>query len=100
MLLAGQDLAEPCVRHRLQRFQGFQYESLRKRMNLRVQDSCYVFGVVDEVGVLGPDEVYINLPSRSGVLVRDVVVARFVHPLHIFPPAHKPLQNPFVPSWR
>ncbi|RPD55108.1 RdRP-domain-containing protein [Lentinus tigrinus ALCF2SS1-7] len=76
LLLAGHDLAEPIVRQRLQRFQGFQYESLRKRMNLRVQDSCYIFGVVDEEGVLGPDEVYINLPSRSGVLVRDVVVSR------------------------
>ncbi|KAI0717592.1 RdRP-domain-containing protein [Cerioporus squamosus] len=76
MLLAGQDMTEPIVRQRLQRFQGFQYESLRKKMALRVQDSCYVFGVVDEEEVLGPDEVYINLPSRSGVLVRDVIVAR------------------------
>ncbi|TFK81241.1 RdRP-domain-containing protein [Polyporus arcularius HHB13444] len=76
MLLAGQDMTEPTVRQRLQRFQRIQYESLRKKMNFRVQDSCYVFGVVDEEGVLSPDEVYINLPSRSGVLVRDVVVAR------------------------
>ncbi len=71
-------MTEPTVRQRLQRFQRTQYESLRKKMNFRVQDSCYVFGVVDEEGVLGPDEVYINLPSRSGVLVRDVVVARYV----------------------
>ena len=78
MLLAGQDLGEPIVRQRLQRFQGSQYEILRKKMSLRVQDSCLIFGVVDEEGVLGPDEVYINLPNRSGVLVRDVVVARCV----------------------
>ena len=80
MLLAGQDLGEPIVRQRLQRFQGSQYEVLRKKMSLRVQDSCLIFGVVDEEGVLGPDEVYINLPNRSGVLVRDVVVARCVTP--------------------
>ena len=78
MLLAGQDLGEPIVRQRLQRFQGSQYEVLRKKMSLRVQDSCLIFGGVDEEGVLGPDEVYINLPNRSGVLVRDVVVARCV----------------------
>ena len=45
-------------------------------MNLRVQDSCYLYGVVDEEGILGPDEVFINLPGRSGVLVRDVIVGR------------------------
>ncbi|KAI0686125.1 RdRP-domain-containing protein, partial [Earliella scabrosa] len=76
MLLAGQDLSEPEVRARLQTFQRLQYDGLRKKMNLRIQDSCYLFGVVDEYGILGPDEVYINLPGRSGVLVRDVVVAR------------------------
>ena len=76
MLLAGQDLSEPEVRARLQTFQRLQYDGLRNKMNLRIQDSCYLFGVVDEYGILGPDEVYINLPGRSGVLVRDVVVAR------------------------
>ncbi|KAI0352487.1 RdRP-domain-containing protein [Trametes cingulata] len=76
MLLAQHDLSEPHVKQRLQKFQRIQYESLRKKMNLRVMDSCYLFGVVDEDGVLGPGEVYINLPSRSGVLVRDVIVAR------------------------
>ncbi|KAI0751822.1 RdRP-domain-containing protein [Daedaleopsis nitida] len=76
MLLAGQNLSEPQVQSRLQAFQRKQYESLRKKMNLRIQDSGYLFGVVDEYGILGPDEVYINLPSRGGVLVRDVIVSR------------------------
>lgn len=76
MLLAGHELSEPIVRARLQDFQRYQYDSLRKKMNLRVQDSCYLFGVVDEEGILAPDEIYINLPTRGGVLVRDVIVAR------------------------
>lgn len=76
MLLAQHDLSEPHVRQRLQKFQKIQYDSLRQKMNLRIVDSCYLFGVVDEDGVLAPDEVHINLPGRSGVLVRDVVVAR------------------------
>ncbi len=76
MLLAQHDLAEPYVRQQLLKFQEIQYESLRREMNLRVMDSCYVFGVVDEDGVLAPGEVYVNLPARSGVLVRDVMVAR------------------------
>lgn len=76
MLLAQHDLSEPYVRQRLLKYQEVQYESLRRKMNLRIMDSCYVFGVVDEDGVLAPGEVYVNLPARSGVLVRDVVVAR------------------------
>ncbi|KAI1792587.1 RdRP-domain-containing protein [Ganoderma leucocontextum] len=76
MLLARQDLAEPHMRHRLQAFQKIQFTTLRSKMSLRIQDSAYLFGVVDEESVLGPGEVYVNLPSRSGVLVRDVIVAR------------------------
>ena len=76
MLLACQDMTEPTVRQRLLKFQETQYESLRKKLNLRVQDSCYLYGVVDEYGVLGKDEVYINIPGRTGVLVREVLVGR------------------------
>ena len=78
MLLAQQDLSEPQVRQHLIRFQKKQYEHLRKKLSLRIADSCYIFGIVDEYGLLGPDEVYINLPGRSGVLVRDVIVGRYV----------------------
>ena len=76
MLLARQDLAEPYVRHRLQVFQRIQYNILRNKMNLKVQDSAYLFGVVDEAGILESNEVYVNIPTRSGVLVRDVIVGR------------------------
>ncbi|KAI0637535.1 RdRP-domain-containing protein [Trametes polyzona] len=76
MLLAQHDLSEPHVRQRLLQFQKSQYNTLRRKMNIRIADSCYLFGVVDEYGVLGPNEVHISLPSRSGILVRDVVVAR------------------------
>ena len=76
MLLAQQDLSEPQMKHRLQAFQNIQFKTLRNKMSLRIPESAYLFGVVDEEGVLGPDEVYVNLPGRSGVLVRDVIVAR------------------------
>lgn len=40
------------------------------------QRSCYVYGIVDELGVLNDGEVYINLPYREGPIVSDVLVAR------------------------
>ncbi|PIL36406.1 RNA-dependent RNA polymerase [Ganoderma sinense ZZ0214-1] len=76
MLSAGQELSEPYMRHLLRAFQWVQYNTLREKMSLRIRESAYLFGVVDEEGVLGPDEVYVNLPSRGGVLVRDVIVTR------------------------
>ena len=74
-------MSEPSVRQSLLRFQRKQYEFLRSKMALRISDSCYLFGVVDEEGILNPNEVYVNLPSRSGVLVRDVIIARYVSSL-------------------
>ncbi|KAH9936832.1 RdRP-domain-containing protein [Epithele typhae] len=82
MLLARQELTEPQLQSRLRTYQRTQYNNLREKLSIRIPESCYVFGVVDEDGVLGPDEVYINLPSRNGVLVREVVVGRS--------PAHHP----------
>ncbi|TBU29169.1 RdRP-domain-containing protein [Dichomitus squalens] len=76
MLLARQELSEPYVRHKLQTFQRKQYITLRNKMSLRIPDAAYLFGVVDEAGVLAPNEVHVNLPNRSGVLVRDVIVGR------------------------
>ncbi|OBZ65419.1 putative RNA-dependent RNA polymerase 1 [Grifola frondosa] len=76
MLLAKHDLSEPYVELRLRQFQKLQYDTLRKKMNMRVEDSCYLWGVVDEDGVLEADEVYINLPGWTGVLVREVLVGR------------------------
>ncbi|KAI9059056.1 RdRP-domain-containing protein [Trametes sanguinea] len=77
MLLAQHSLDEPYVRQKLDLFQRTQYDSLGKTLNLRVPDSCCLYGVVDEDGVLGPNEVYINLPSRGGVMVRYVTVGRY-----------------------
>ncbi len=36
-----------------------------------------MYGVVDELGILKDDEVYINLCERSGVLESKVIVTRF-----------------------
>ncbi|KAH9950119.1 RdRP-domain-containing protein [Amylocystis lapponica] len=76
LLLAKHDLQEPYVQWRLKQFQKLQYDSLRNKLNLRVEESCRVFGVVDEDGILEEDEVFINLPGRTGVLVRNVLVGR------------------------
>ncbi|KZT13262.1 RdRP-domain-containing protein [Laetiporus sulphureus 93-53] len=76
MLLACHDLKEPYVEWKLRSFQKQQYDHLSNKLNLRVEDSCYVYGVIDELGILDPDEVYVNLPGRTGVLERDVLVGR------------------------
>ncbi|OSD01932.1 RdRP-domain-containing protein [Trametes coccinea BRFM310] len=76
ILLAQHSLDEPYVRQKLELFQRNQYDRLRKKLDLRVPDSCYLYGVVDEDGILGPNEVYVNLPSRGGVIVRYIMVGR------------------------
>lgn len=43
-----------------------------------VQESCYVYGIVDEYGILQEDEVFVNIPGRAGVVLGDVIVARYV----------------------
>lgn len=42
------------------------------------KNSCYLFGVVDEQGVLKKNEVYISLPRITGVLEGKVLVSRCV----------------------
>ncbi|EMD41133.1 hypothetical protein CERSUDRAFT_111700, partial [Gelatoporia subvermispora B] len=76
LLLAYHDLSEPYVEWKLKQFQALQYKSLYKKLNLRVEESCYVYGVVDEDGILEGDEVFINLPGRTGVVLGNVLVAR------------------------
>ncbi|KZT74627.1 hypothetical protein DAEQUDRAFT_660542, partial [Daedalea quercina L-15889] len=77
MLLANHDLREPYVEWKLNGFQQMQYQTLREKLNVAVEDSAYVFGVVDEYAVLEPDEVFVNLPGRVGVITRpNVVVCR------------------------
>ncbi|OCB88345.1 RdRP-domain-containing protein [Sanghuangporus baumii] len=86
MLLAGHSLNEPYLRKMLRDYQRVQRSALKEKLNVNVQchfkKSCYVYGVVDELGVLGEDEVYIHLPQREGVLVSEVLIARL--------PSHKP----------
>ncbi|KAH8813446.1 RNA dependent RNA polymerase-domain-containing protein, partial [Flagelloscypha sp. PMI_526] len=76
MLLAGFDTQEPYLKVLLQRFQKMSFDALRNKMQLPVPDSAYVYGVVDEMGVLGENEVFINLPSRGGPIIGDLLVAR------------------------
>ena len=36
-----------------------------------------MYGVVDELGVLEEDEVFINLPYHEGPIISDVLVIRY-----------------------
>ena len=95
MLEAGFDVDEPYLNSLLRRHQKLRYDSLRAKLDFTVQvspfglyicltqdspvllqDSCYLFGVVDEIGILKDEEVYINIPSRRGVMTGFVLVAR------------------------
>ena len=95
MLQAGHAMSEPNVRVSLKRVQQAQYTTLREKLSILVpvrvapnpcssvhfefrQKSCYVYGVVDELGVLKDDEVFVNLCERSGILESKVFVTRFV----------------------
>lgn len=96
MLAAGYDLSEPYLNQLMHRFQEQRYKMLRNKLSIDVpvsgssadpsdfqhltiwQDSTRLYGVVDEYGILAADEVYINLPNRSGPLVQRVAVSRCV----------------------
>ncbi|KAI0734822.1 RdRP-domain-containing protein [Fomitopsis betulina] len=74
MLLANHDLAEPYVASKLRQFQQSQYKTLYDKLNIPVDSSAYLFGVVDEYGVLESNEVFVNIPGWTGVLTRPKVV--------------------------
>ncbi|KAI0717586.1 RNA dependent RNA polymerase-domain-containing protein [Cerioporus squamosus] len=65
MLEAPQDMAEPYLRTELLKFQRWQYENSAKKPQLRINDACYVMGVVDELGILEENEVFLKLPHRA-----------------------------------
>ncbi|THG97967.1 hypothetical protein EW145_g7507 [Phellinidium pouzarii] len=77
MLQAGFDLDEPHLLEVLKRYQQMQYNNLRKKLSIRVK-ACYskMHHFFDELGILGENEVYINLPDRDGVCTSKVLVAR------------------------
>lgn len=76
MLLAGFDLSEGHLACLLKRFQKRSLDSLRKKLQIRVKDSAYLYGVVDELGILDEGQVYINLPYQGGPQVGTFLVGR------------------------
>ncbi|KAJ6478829.1 RNA dependent RNA polymerase-domain-containing protein [Mycena vitilis] len=76
MLLAGHDMNEPYLASQLRRFQNTSRDALRKKLNIPVKGSGYLFGVMDHCGVLKEGEVYINLPTKGGPQVGPVAVMR------------------------
>jgi len=75
LLLANHDLSEPYVQHKIEAFQQHQYSLLREKLHIAVEDSAYLFGIVDEYGLLEADEVFINITGRTGVLAKPRVMA-------------------------
>ncbi|KAH9928858.1 RdRP-domain-containing protein [Fomitopsis serialis] len=75
LLLAYHDLSEPYVQHKIKAFQQHQYSVLRDKLHIAVEDSAYLFGIVDEYGLLEADEVFVNIPGRTGVLAKPRVMA-------------------------
>ncbi|KAK0243800.1 RdRP-domain-containing protein [Armillaria nabsnona] len=76
MLLAGFDLSEGHLACLLKRFQKRSLDSLRTKLQIRVKDSAYLYGVVDEFGVLEEGQVYINLPYQGGPQAGTFLVGR------------------------
>ncbi|KAJ7589646.1 RdRP-domain-containing protein [Mycena floridula] len=76
MILAGHDLEEPFLHAQMERFQNQRYRHLHEKLNMDVKKSCRLYGVVDEHDVLKDDEVYINIPERTGVQIGPVAVSR------------------------
>ncbi|PBK97196.1 RdRP-domain-containing protein [Armillaria gallica] len=76
ILLAGFDLSEGHLACLLKRFQKRSLDSLRTKLQIRVKDSAYLYGVVDELGILEEGQVYINLPYQGGPQVGTFLVGR------------------------
>ncbi|KAK0187676.1 RdRP-domain-containing protein [Armillaria mellea] len=76
MLLAGFDLSEGHLACLLKRFQKRSLDSLRTKLQIRVKDSAYLYGVVDELDILEEGQVYINLPYQGGPQVGTFLVGR------------------------
>ncbi|KAG7445556.1 RdRP-domain-containing protein [Guyanagaster necrorhizus] len=76
MLLAGFDLNEGHLACLLKQFQKRSLDALRTKLHIRVKDSAYLFGVVDELGILEEGQIYINRPYQGGPQVGTFVVGR------------------------
>lgn len=40
--------------------------SIKKKARILLEDSCVLIGVVDDRGILGPNEVYVQIRKESG----------------------------------
>ena len=40
--------------------------SIKKKARILLEDSCVLIGVVDDRGILGPNEVYVQIHKESG----------------------------------
>jgi len=75
MLLAGYHINEPYLQSLLKGIQRYKLKALESSMRIPLKNARYLIGVVDEYGVLEPNEVYIS-PSHNGTVLKEVVVTR------------------------
>lgn len=77
MLEANQNMKEPYLVTELSKFQKWRLDTLHTKLCMRVPKSCYIMGVIDELGVLEADEIFLKLPHRHGdIQDQKVVVTR------------------------
>lgn len=66
-LLTGYELQkDPILSSLLYTTQLTQTLSMKKKARILVEDSCVLIGVVDDQGILAPNEVYVQLRKESG----------------------------------
>ncbi|KDQ55913.1 hypothetical protein JAAARDRAFT_208175 [Jaapia argillacea MUCL 33604] len=76
VMRAGHELKEPFVESKLVAFQNNQYRRLKENFGIPVESSCYLYGVIDEYGLLDEGYVFISLTGRSVPQGVDVLVGR------------------------
>eukprot|EP01117_Protostelium_nocturnum_P010573 TRINITY_DN3802_c0_g1_i1.p1 TRINITY_DN3802_c0_g1~~TRINITY_DN3802_c0_g1_i1.p1 ORF type:complete len:1137 (-),score=391.48 TRINITY_DN3802_c0_g1_i1:32-3442(-) len=76
MRLAEIPMDEPHLAHLLRTFQRTELTTLKNKLRVDIPDSRYLFGVIDDLGVLKPNEVYATFGGSA--LQGDIIVFR--HP--------------------
>lgn len=66
-LLTGYELQkDPLLSSVLYTMQLSQTLSIKKKARIFLEESCVLIGVVDDRGILGPNEVYVKIRKESG----------------------------------
>jgi len=75
MIAAGHDLTEPRLSEMVGRLLAADVAQLRRKFNIAVPGSIYLFGVCDESGQLAEDEIYCHA-GVEGFIEGQVLITR------------------------